>query len=80
MKDDSKDFGPLTLMWTLVGALNDAMNLRNLREELYGEVQQVLPPRVADVEVPAPAPIQQFDQLPSPDPSVRAERLRADFG
>lgn len=78
MKDDSKDLGPLTLMWTLVGALNDAMNLRNLREELYGEAAQVLPPRVADVEVPAP--IQQFDQPPLPDRSVRVERLRADFG
>ncbi len=78
MKDDSKDFGPLTLMWTLVGALNDAMNLRNLREELYGEAAQVLPPRVADVEVPTP--IQQFDQPPLPDRSVHVERLRADFG
>lgn len=78
MKDDSKDFGPLTLMWTLVGALIDAMNLRNLREELYGEALRVLPPRVADVEVPQP--IQQFDQPPSPDRSVRVERLRADFG
>ena len=76
MKDDSKDLGPLTLMWTLVGALNDAMNLRNLREELYGGAAQVLPPRVADVEVPAPMPIQPFDQPPSPDRSVRVERLR----
>ncbi len=76
MKDDSKDLGPLTLMWTLVGALNDAMNLRNLREELYGEAVRELPPRVADVEVPAS--IQQFD-LP-PDRSVRVERLRSDFG
>jgi hypothetical protein len=80
MKDDSKDLGPLALMWTLVGALNDAMNLRNLREELYGEAAQVLPPRVADVEVPVPMPIQQFDQPPLPDRSVRVERLRADFG
>jgi len=75
MKDDSKDLGPLTLMWTLVGALNDAMNLRNLREELYGEAVRELPPRVADVEVPAL--IQHFDQPPG---SVRVERLRTDFG
>jgi hypothetical protein len=77
MKDDSKDLGPLTLVWTLFGALNDAMNLRNLREELYGEAAQVWPPR-ADVEVPAP--IQQFDQPPLPDRPVRVERRRADFG
>lgn len=80
MNDDSKDFGPLTMMWTLIGALNDAMNLRNLREELYGEAAQVLPPHVVDVQVPAPTPIQPFDQLPSPDRSVRMERLHADFG
>jgi hypothetical protein len=59
MKENPNGFEPLALVWTLVGALNDAMNLRNLRQELYGESADLLPPRAADVHLFVPP--QRFD-------------------
>ncbi len=38
MKDNSpNDLVPLTDVWTLITAFTDAMNLRHLQGELYGE-------------------------------------------
>jgi hypothetical protein len=45
-KDNSPiDLGPITDVWTLVSAFTDAMNLRHLRDELYGEAPDLAPPR-----------------------------------
>ena len=64
MKENPNGFEPLALVWTLVGALNDAMNLRNLRQELYGESADLLPPRAADVHMFVPP--QRFEQSVAP--------------
>ncbi len=47
MKKDNApiDLGPITDVWTLVSAFTDAMNLRHLRDELYGEASDLAPPR-----------------------------------
>jgi hypothetical protein len=47
MKKDNApiDLGPISDVWTLVSAFTDAMNLRHLREELYGESPDLAPPR-----------------------------------
>lgn len=73
MKDNSKDFEPLTMVWTLVGAVSDAMNLRNLREELYGESARLLPPATDDR-----IPVSACDrpQVPA-DRSIRVARFGA---
>ena len=47
------DFEPIGLMWTLVSAMTDAMNLRHLRSELYGESVNLAPPpsRLSNLQV-----------------------------
>ena len=53
MKKDNVpiNLGPIADVWTLVSAFTDAMNLRHLRSELYGESAHLVPPRSSDHQV-----------------------------
>ena len=52
MNDNSRtNLGPLGDVWTLVSAFTDAMNLRHLRSELYGESADLVPPRSSDLQL-----------------------------
>lgn len=47
------DFEPIGLVWTLVSAMTDALNLRHLRSELYGESVDLTPPpsRLSNLQI-----------------------------
>jgi hypothetical protein len=56
---------PFTLLATLFCALTDALNLRYLRQELYGESVDFMPPRTIPAEQWQVVPRSPTRQLPS---------------
>ena len=80
-ENEPPDFEPIGLVWTLISAMTDAMNLRHLRSELYDESVNPTPPsRLGNPQISDRAPFdRRFAQvgLQRPPVEVPAQYPRA---
>ncbi len=83
------DFEPIGLVWTLVSAMTDAMNLRHLRSELYGESVDLTSPssdsnsdsnnRITDQTTPFDNRFGHVGQRPNVEMPVQYPRVKIDI-